>query len=328
MRGWPGTVCLPACGILCALLAPAGCVEPCPEKIADLDRLVAAYNANADAVPRLWARAKLSVAIEAEDAGAFTWRSGDPTCLLLLAKGPGRLGPCDFVLLGRESAAMELFRVGSSTSQGLYYFWYRFGSRAGAWVGRLDLAGAPGALRLPMDPTQLVSLLAVTPMPSDQTKLPAVALSMQDTPGECAYVVTLLDRQPVTGRVMFRRELLFHWTDAEPRRPYKVRLFDAAGRRVMTANLSNYRPIDVSSLDDPPAVSPLMPTDIEVVCHRTPAQKTYVERIRLVLSEMTAEDKWDRSACDFHPPAGVAPVRVDSPPTTAQTAPSRGGPAR
>ena len=32
-------------------------------------------------------------------------------------------------------------------------------------------------------------------------------------------------------------------------RPYKVNLFDAVGRRVMTAHLKNYKPIDVSDLD-------------------------------------------------------------------------------
>jgi hypothetical protein len=84
-----------------------------------------------------------------------------------------------------------------------------------------------------------------------------------------------------------------------------VDLFDAAGRRVMTARMKCYRPIDVSELDDPPDVVPVMPTQIEIVANPFPGVKTFIKRIHLVLSEMTAEDKWERSACDFEPPAGI-----------------------
>jgi hypothetical protein len=305
-----------------------------------LGELVARYNANADAVPRLWARADMSVTLDgaATGAGDLTWRSGLPTCLLLMTKGPDRFGPQDFVLVGRETAAMELFRLGVSTEQGEYYFWYRFGDRKGAWCGRTATAAAPGMGRVPLDPTQLLSVLAVCPLPSDQTSIPAVVLDMHNTPGDCAYVVTCLDRQPVSGRILLRRQMFFRWSDDQsPARPYRVDLFDPAGRRVMTAELKDYRPIDVSKLDDPPAVKPEMPTDIDVVWNDQPGVKPLVRRIHMVLSEMTAEDKWPREACKFTPPSGVVPVRVDrdvlgaaSRPATAPAAQTRpsGGPAK
>ena len=312
-----------------AVLAAGGCA-PCPETLVGLDRLVAEHNANADGVPRLWARAALSVTIDARDAPAFTWRSGEPTCLLLLAKGPDRLGPHDFVLIARETAAVELFRIGSSAEQGEYYFWFRFGERGGAWVARHEAPPAGGARRLPIDPSQLLSVLAVCALPDDPTKLPAVALGMNNEPGDCAYVVTLIDRQPVTRRILFRREVYFRWSDTEPRRPYKVNLFDHAGRRVMTAHLKGYRPIDVSELDDPPAKAPVMPTDIEMVSNPQPGVRTFIRRIHLRLSEMTAsdrtnEDKWERSACRFSPPEGIVPVRVDGEPASKPAARGRGG---
>ena len=103
----------------------------------------------------------------------------------------------------------------------------------------------------------------------------------------------------------------FRWHKEDPPRPYRVELFDAAGRRVMTARLSDYRPVDVSALDDPPPVQPIMPTDIEITARRVPHAPLLIRRIHLRLSEMTAEDKWDRAACDFTPPAGVVPVQVD-----------------
>ena len=67
MRRRPACILLPAV----ALLAAAGC-QPCPEKLVSLGQLVAEYNANAGAVPRLWARAKLSVTLADAD-GAFTF---------------------------------------------------------------------------------------------------------------------------------------------------------------------------------------------------------------------------------------------------------------
>ena len=313
MRRRPACILLPAV----ALLAAAGC-QPCPEKLVSLDQLVAEYNANADAVPRLWARAKLSVTLADADGASFTWGSTSPLAanngLLLLAKGREKLGPHDFVLIGRETLAVELFRLGSSTAEGVYYLWFRLGDRGGAWFGRHAYAGAPGIRQMPIDPMQLLSVLGVCALPEDATRLPAVAVSMQTTPGDCAYVVTYVDRQPVTGRILFQREVYFRWSNTEPRRAYKVNLLDPAGRRVMTARLKDYRPIDVSELDDPPPAQPIMPTNIEIVSNPLPGVKVSVKRIHMVLSEMTTKDIWERQQCRFDAarPGEIVPVQVDA----------------
>ena len=299
--------------LLAAMLASAGCcAAPCPDKLASIDQIVAAHNANAASVPRLWARVEMDVTLKPETGPEMTWRSGSPTGLLLYRRGMNSNGPHDFVLIGREAAAVELFRAGASNAQGLYYFWYKFGDRAGAWYGRLALAGAPGVKQVPVDPMQLLSVLGITPLPAEAGRLPAAAISMQNTPGDCAYVVAVLDRQPVSGRVLFKREIVMPWSDDKPPRPARVNIFDDAGRRVMTASLWDYKPIDVSSLDDPPAKSPVMPTDIDIVCNEVPGSHTFVRRIRLRISEMTVEDKWLTEAVDFHPPQGVVPVLVDA----------------
>ncbi len=296
-----------------ALIAPAGgCVPPCPEKLASIDEIVTAHNANAAAVPRLWARVELSVTLKPTGAPEMTWRSGSPTSLLLYRRGKNPNGPHDFVLVGRETAAVELFRMGSATAQNLYYFWYKLGDRAQSWSGQLDLAGAPGVLYLPIDPTQLLGVLGITPLPAEGGQLPAAALSMRNTPGDCAYVVTVIERQPVSNRLRFTREMIIPWRDGEPLRPRQVNIFDGAGRRAMTARLSDYRPIDVSSMDNPPAKSPLMPTDIDIVCNELPGVTTFIRRIHLRISEMTVEDVWLPEAVDFQPPTGAKVVRVDS----------------
>jgi hypothetical protein len=298
----------------------AGCAQPCPDKLAGIDQIVTAHNANAAYVPRLWARVEMDVTLKPQSGPEMTWRSGSPTGLLLYRRGVNPNGPHDFVLIGREAAALELFRAG--TAQGLYYFWYKFGDRSGAWYGRVALAGAPGVKQVPVDPMQLLSVLGITALPAEPGRLPAAALSMQNTPGDCQYVVTVLDRQPVSNRVLFKREIILPWSDKEPPLPTRVNIFDDTGRRVMTARLSDYRPIDVSSLDDPPARSPVMPTDIDIVCNEVPGTPTFVRRIRLRISEMTVEDKWLPEAVGFQPPPGVVPVLVDE----ALTSPPAGRP--
>jgi hypothetical protein len=304
-----------------ALLLPLlGCAASCPEKLVSIDRIVAAHNANAASVPRLWARVEMDVTIKPQSGPEMTWRSGSPTGLLLYRRGQNPNGPHDFVLLGREMAAVELFRMGASTDQELYYFWYKFGDRSGAWQGRVALAGAPGVKQVPVDPMQLLSVLGITPLPAEPGQLPAAALSMNNTPGDCAYVVTVLDRQPVSNRVLFKREIILPWSDKDPPLPTRVNIFDDAGRRVMTATLADYKPIDVSSMDDPPAKSPMMPTDIDIVCNEVPGPHAFVRRIRLRISEMTVEDKWLPEAVDFNPPTGVVPVLVDEALTRARAA--------
>jgi len=307
------------------LLFSAGCcAQPCPDKLASIDQIVSAHNANAASVPQLWARVEMDVTIKPKNAPQFTWRSGSPSSLMLYRRGENPNGPHDFVIVGQEMAGLELFRMGASTDQGRYYFWYKFGDRSGAWYGRLALAGAPGVMQMPIDPMQLLGILGITPLPANGGELPAAVLSMNNTPGDCAYVVSVIDRQPVSNRVLFKREIILPWSDKGPPLPTRVNIFDGAGRRVMTADLSDYKPIDVSSLDDPPAKSPVMPADVDIVCNELPGVDTFVQRIHLRISEMTADrDKAEHAeAARFAPPPGTLPVLVDE----ALTRPPAGRP--
>ena len=233
-------------------------------------------------------RAKIQATFPAKlDSGAtipFTWGSTSPLAspngLLLMAKGPDPLGQHDFVLIGRETAAVELFRVGASLEEGVYYFWYAFGDKRGAYWGRNAYAGAAGAGGMPVNPHDLLAVLNVSMMPDDLTELPAVALAMRTTPGEYAYVVTHIDRDPITRQIIFRRETLLTWSDEERPRPFEMNFFDANGLRVMTAKLKDYKLIAA----DPPAKTyVVMPTDIEIVWPEADS------RMHIVLSEMSTK---------------------------------------
>ncbi len=286
-----------------------GCA-PCPETHVSLDELVREYNARASRIAKLWARARITATFPVEGGLPVTWSSGTPNGLLLLFKGPNRLGPSDFVLVGRE-AGQEVFRAGSNIEQGAYYYWQSFGGHGKAYVGRLELAGAPGVLAMPIDPSQLLAVLGVCELPDDFTRLPAVALTMNAKPGECAYVVTCIDRQPISGRILFKREMFFRWDDRKPRRLYKVNFFDASGRRILTASLENYKPVEMPEgeiADAQPA--PMMPTDIRIQWIDPKTHRKTVS-VRLELSEMTAAGAGVREATRFDPPPGIPVIRVD-----------------
>lgn len=277
-----------------------GCRIPVPRTQVPIEVLVGEYNTNAAKVPRLWARAKIQMTMYHAPTGfpIFTW--GNPLLpangLLLLSKTTDRLGHHNFVLIGRETQAAELFRVGVSADEGVYYMWQRVPEKVALW-GRNELAGFPGVKGLPIDPTGVLAVLGVCELPSDFTRLPTVSLTMNTRQFEYAYMLTYLDRQPLTNRIGFRREMHFIWDDHTARRLFKVNFFDTRGRRVMSARVGNYKPIDVSELEDPPADAPLVPTDIQVTWYNDREQKT--SRVNIRLAEMTAAKIWKVEACRF-----------------------------
>jgi hypothetical protein len=266
-------------------LGVAGCKAPHPplETVVSMEQVVAEYNANATRIPRLWARAEVSFKKDA--AGLPMNLDG----LLVLQKSPDRLGPQDFFLKLKE-AGQELGRIGVSMADHAYYLWLRAGDQQQCLWGRLSLAGAPGIEGLPIDPTQLQSVLAICEMPPSQTDPPFVGQTVSFDP--CAYVLTYVDRQPVTGRLLFKRELYFVWSETEPRRPFLLRLLDGRGRPVLKARMQNYKPVQLEDVEDdgPP---PVMPTDIRITWRQTGAE------LHLKLSSMTTADKVDPVAYRF-----------------------------
>lgn len=273
-------------------LAPlaGGCCPPRPP-IVSVERIVGDYNANANTVPRLWARADVRLTVT--DAAGLPWRYAPSTALLILQKGAAPLGPHNFVLIGKE-AGQEVFRMGNSLADEVYYMWFAVGDRCGAIFGRTALAGAPGVEDLPIDPLGVLSLLTVNALPADLTELPVVTLRLDES--NCrkrAYVLTQIQRQPVSGRIVGRREIYFPWQQGQPLRPFMVKFLDNKGQTVMVAELDDYRPIDTEGLDDPPARPPLLATDIDI---RFPLNDG---RIELTLSEMTTLEKFSPVVFEF-----------------------------
>jgi hypothetical protein len=300
-------------GLLTAFLA-AGCFhsEPPATRIS-FEELLLERNAVAARVPRLWARAKIAITIKDPDTSLpMTWgstsRLASPNGLLLLFKGEDPLEPEDFVLIGREMAGLELFRIGLSKEEGAYYFWHNFGEQRGAYWGEIDRAGMASVGALTIDPRDLLAVLDISHLPTDMAMLPLVALTMDETSDGYAYVLHRLDRTGVGQRVGLRRQTFIRWDDDDPREAFLTKFFDRQGNVIMTAEQSDYEPI--SAVEG--AMPALMPTDILITWPETGT------RMHLVLSEMTAEDRADPAVCRFrdHLPASISDaqiIQIDAP---------------
>ena len=137
----------------------AGCgVSACPKTALSREQLVRQYNANSAGVPRLWARVRIDMNLTDADGKNVQWGSslGSPNGLLLLAKDGASQQP-GFLLRGTMPGGNELFRMGASRSESLYYLWYNAGNNRRAWLGRTELAGAPGSVRFLCLPAAEVS---------------------------------------------------------------------------------------------------------------------------------------------------------------------------
>ena len=303
------------------VIAAGGCGQPLPKAQITLDELVAEYNANASAVPMLAAYTDIEFTAYHEATGLSLPLWSSPNGLLRIKKGPDPLGAHDMVLIGRE-VSKQVLRVGTSRKENVYYMWTLMPEARAMW-GRMQLAGAPGIKLMPIDPTGLQAVLGICQLPADQSNTPAVTLQMDTTPGRYAYVLDYVSRQPVSNRIVVRREFRFAWDEKrhswlaeilwgkEKRRLLdEINFFDARGRRIMSAAVGNYEPVDVSAMDNPPETPPIVPTDIRITWFNDRKQKT--ASVRLQLSQMTTEETWDTEICEFlkNVPADIPPDKV------------------
>jgi len=246
-----------------------------------------------------------------------------------MKKGPETPGTHDMVLIGRE-LSHQVFRVGISRQDGVYYMWTQVPKPRAMW-GQTQLAGAPGIKLLPIDPTGLQAVLGICSLPDDLTSMPVVTMKMDTRPGHYAYILSYIDRQPISNRMVLRREFRFGWDEKRtkllseclwgPRRHRRleaVNFFNSRGRCVMTATVKDYKPVDVSGLDNPPKTKtknpPIMPTNIRITWFDDRGRKT--ADVRLVLSQLTAEQIFADEIFQFRPnlppdiPAGKV-IQVD-----------------
>jgi len=295
---------------LLSILAAAlgGCDRPMPKTQVPLSQLVAEYNRNAEAVPMVAAYADIEFTAyhESTGVGMPVWSS--PNGLLRMSKGPEPFGTHDMVLIGRE-LSKQVIRVGTSRKDDIYYMWTLVPETKAMW-GHMKYAGAPGIENMTIDPSGLQAILGICQLPYGSSKDLGVTLRMDTTPGRYAYIVGYINRQPISNRLILSREYRFTWDEErpdglsefligkqKPRRVEEISFFDPEGRKLIRAEVSDYKPVELDPATDEPETAPIMPTNIRITWYNRKQQKKYA--IRLKLSQMTTEEIWDIEVCDF-----------------------------
>jgi hypothetical protein len=217
-----------ALAVAAALLLGAGCetarrsgpavVLPEPT----LAELVAAHNAWAESIQRIWSRAKIGLVLP-EEAGSEKRARYDMDGHLFLEK-PDRM-----LLSGKVLGFGEVFRVGLNPER----FWLWVGLKVNTvWYGA---RGGPGESRAVIAPEALMKALGVFPVdvgPRDRAAL------------EFHGLHAVLTETAVGSRRLVRRV----WFDRITNRPARIDLFDSRGERILMAELLAYEPVGGADL--------------------------------------------------------------------------------
>jgi hypothetical protein len=194
-----------------------------------MDVVIAKINHNAIAVPSLWTQLDYSATVVNPEKKTTDHFAGDG---ILLFTRPGSL-----LMVGNKDVAGRVFELGVNDLQ----FWVKMRTGANDWEyrwGNNANLGKPCCLPVPIDPAALVEVLGVSVYGSDFLQQPVPV--MRYDPDADAYVFNfnqrLLDRWVTVKEV---------WYDAGSCLPTRVLLYNAIGRPMLVAKLSQHRPIDV-----------------------------------------------------------------------------------
>ncbi len=204
-----------------------------------LDQVIDHINANNARVPTLWAHVRYFEANSVDrKTGNEQFVNGDQGTLLYTAPQSIRL------TVNKQVA--DLFIMGSDGQQ--YWFWQKHDNLfyRGAYAN-LD---KPHTVEIPIRPDLVVEVLGVRPIQSQLTREPVPVLRFNND----ADAYTIVWQTHLADRWVAQKEI---WYDRRTFLPETVVLFDANGRIMLRAYLSNFVPVESadSAADQRPKVA-------------------------------------------------------------------------
>ena len=298
-----------ACTVI--LLALTGCkptTKPPDTKPAytgptlKLSQLVGQINATTARLPTLWA------------GGTFDADVADPATpgRTQYVNGQIRLlyqEPMDLRLIGRKDIAGQVFDVASNKE----LYWLQVGGDVDTlWYGRHALADAADLRELPIRPDLLIDVLGVNRIDPDLLKPPLPV--MRFNPDADAYMLTFDVRK--SDHWAAEKEV---WYDRQTLLPRLVLLFDADGRIVLRAYLSNPKPVDGTAAPDSAGPPAMLASTYQLYFPDTGS------RLRIDLSDLALSRNRAPNAASFRFPGDKSGAKraidVDAPPPSQR--PSR-----
>jgi hypothetical protein len=199
-----------------------------------LSEVVAGINANNQKIPSLWAH----MARNGFDV-AFVDDKGHQQEYVLSGMVLYR-APQDVLITAHQDVAGDVLKIGSNDDR---YWLIDIKGSDTTWWGRYKYLGADCADPIPIRPDLLLDVLGVSTINTDLTALPAP--TMRFNPDEDVYMLIWNARLP--DRWIAVREV---WYDRATLQPKFVLLFDANGRIVLRAFLSDPKPVQSADLPE------------------------------------------------------------------------------
>jgi hypothetical protein len=191
--------------------------------------VVQQINQNNQELPTLWASHGYKATVR-DDRNRLHTFTGDGALLYR--------GPREMRLIGNKEFIGTVFEVGSTNDR----FWLKLVPEVETmWWGNYRNLGKPCAEPIPLRPDLVVEVLGVGVINTDFTALPAPTMRVNHERRAYMFVWNA----PAPDRWYAVKEV---WYDIQTKRPTLVMLYDANGRVVVRAELSNHKPVEVNGV--------------------------------------------------------------------------------
>jgi hypothetical protein len=203
--------------------------------------LVNSVNANNERITTIWAAGDFEAEIHSDPQHRYKsdFLNGE---LVLLYRAPNQM-----LLVGKKDVAGRIFEIGSN---GDAYWMTARGQTDTCWWGRYATIDKLDPKAMPIRPDLLLQVLGVGRIDSDMLREPVPVMRFNNDAD--AYMMVWSFHGPQYW--MAEREI---WYDRQTFLPRLVNLFDADGRVVLSAYLSDHLPLQSPSDVAAPATGPV-----------------------------------------------------------------------
>lgn len=206
-----------------------------------LDQLVGDVNSNVEQIPTLWAKGDFDATIVDHDHKT----SVNGTAYLMHAR------PQEMLFVGKSDLVGEIFRMGCGPQK----YWLTVkGDTDTCWWGTYQYLDRVDASQIPVRPDLVEAVLGLDSIDPLFTRQPCPVLRFNND--QRCYMIVWNVKIP--DRWLAQKEI---WYDVESKLPRLVNLFDPNGRVVLSAYLSDHKPVDTGATTSRPGDVPMVATN-------------------------------------------------------------------
>jgi hypothetical protein len=255
----------------CASEAPA--IKPYSGPTQTLDQLVSDINSNVEQLPTLWAKGDFDAHIVDHDHKTDV----NGTAYLMHAS------PQQMLFIGKADVLGEVFRMGCGPDK----YWVTVkGDTDTCWWGTYTYLDRVDKGAIPVRPDLVEAVLGLDAIDPLLTREPCPVMRFNND--QRAYM--LVWNMKLRDRWVAQKEI---WYDVDSKLPRLVNLFDVNGRIVLSAYLSDHKPVDMGTGGTQPSTAPMVATSYRLYFPDSGST------LRLHLTDLRSSSKGHPNAANF-----------------------------